>query len=145
MSDDALHTVAADAVIFAPDERGTPHVLVIERSDDSDAYPGCSALPGGLVEAGEPTEAAARRELAEETGVTAPEALHLVGVFDAPGRDPRGHVIGVAYTGTLPAMVEPVAADDAQDAKWVAVETLLRVPGALAFDHDQILAAALRT
>lgn len=142
MSDHAFHTVAADAVIFAPDEHGTLHVLVIQRADDSDAHPGCWALPGGLVEAGEPTEAAARRELVEETGVTAPKALRLVGVFDSPGRDPRGHVIGVAYAGELPAMVAPIAADDAQAATWVAVDQLLTTPGALAFDHYQILTAA---
>ena len=105
----ALHTVAADAVITAPDEHDTLHVLVIQRADDADAYPGCWALPGGHVDAGEPSEAAARRELAEETGVTAPAVLHLAGVFDAPGRDPRGHVISVAYVGYLPAMVEPTA------------------------------------
>lgn len=141
MSDHALHTVAADAVIVAPDERGTPHVLVIQRRWAP--FAGCWALPGGHVDAGEPTEAAARRELAEETGVTAPDELRLVGVFDTPGRDPRGHVISVAFVGHLPALVEPQAADDAQAAEWCPVHELLATPGALAFDHHQILTAAV--
>lgn len=137
----ARHTVAADAIITAPDENDTLHVLVIQRRWEP--YEGCWALPGGHVDAGEPSEAAARRELAEETGVTAPDVLHLAGVFDTPGRDPRGHVISVAFVGYLPAMVEPTAADDAQAAEWRPVHELLATPGALAFDHHQILTAAV--
>lgn len=141
MPDHALHTVAADAVITAPDEHDTLHVLVIQRRWAP--YEGCWALPGGHVNASEPTVDAARRELAEETGVTAPDVLHLVGVFDAPGRDPRGHVISVAYVGFLPTLVEPTAADDAQAAEWRPVHELLATPEALAFDHHQILRRAV--
>lgn len=137
----ALHTVAADAVITAPDEYDMLHVLVIQRRWDP--FEGCWALPGGHVDAGEPAEAAARRELLEESGVTAPDVLHLAGVFDEPGRDPRGHVISVAFAGYLPAMVKPTAADDAQAAEWRPVHELLATPEELAFDHHRILTAAV--
>jgi ADP-ribose pyrophosphatase YjhB (NUDIX family) len=85
----------------------------------------------------------ARHTVAADAVITAPDVLHLVGVFDTPGRDPRGHVISVAYTGYLPAMDAPTAADDAQAAQWRPVHELLATPGALAFDHHQILTAAM--
>lgn len=141
MGDHALHTVAADAVILAPDDHGTLHVLVIQRRWEP--FAGRWALPGGHVDAGEPTEDAARRELKEETGVTAPTELRQVGVFDARGRDPRGHVITVAYTETLPELVPPTPDDDAVDARWMPVADALADKTLLAFDHHDILVAAV--
>jgi 8-oxo-dGTP diphosphatase len=49
------------------------------------------SLPGGAQELGETAEEAARRELAEETGL-AVGALTLVGHFDSIHRDPDGRV-----------------------------------------------------
>ncbi len=61
-----------------------------------------------------------------------------MGAFDAPGRDPRGRYVSVAYTATLPAMSKPTAGDDATAARWWPLDAL---PD-LAFDHAEILAAA---
>ncbi len=72
----------ADVVLLAA-HKGALHVLVIERGWDP--FEGQLALPGGHVDPGETSEQAARRELAEETGITAPAALRRVGRFDAPG------------------------------------------------------------
>ncbi len=69
-------------------------VLLIERGNDP--FAGSWALPGGFVEAGERVLAAASRELFEETAL-AGDALELLGVYDTPGRDPRGPTVSVVY------------------------------------------------
>lgn len=114
-----MATLAADVVVLAADDTGRLHVLVIERGWPP--YAGCYALPGGLVDPNETFEQAARRELVEETGVVAPAQVVRVGVYDAPGRDPRGRVISVAYCATLPGLVTPTAGDDATAARWVPI------------------------
>jgi 8-oxo-dGTP diphosphatase len=122
----------ADVVLFA-----AGHVLLIERGWDP--YEGYWALPGGHVDVGETSVVAAARELKEEAGIAVSVAdLRQVGAFDAPGRDPRGRYVSVAYTATLPAPVPPTAGDDATAARWWPLDALPN----LAFDHANILAAA---
>lgn len=125
--------LTADVVLIAAD-----HILLIERGWDP--YEGYWALPGGHVEIGESSLAAAARELEEETGIPVSLAnLRQIGAFDTPGRDPRGRYVTVAYAATLPGLVEPAAGDDATAARWWPLASLPR----LAFDHAEILAAAL--
>ena len=55
-------------------------VLVHERAGWKDLWPGYWDLAvGGVVGVGEPSAAAARRELAEEVGIEAPEVLEIGG------------------------------------------------------------------
>ncbi|WP_308431129.1 NUDIX hydrolase, partial [Kitasatospora griseola] len=118
-------------------------VLLIERGKAP--YKGLDALPGGHVDDGESPLAAAVRELEEETGVKVPASwLREVGVYDAPGRDPRGAYSTTAYVVTVASDTCAVAADDAVRARWVPVVDLLRDSEGLAFDHAQILMDALR-
>ncbi|MFC1418811.1 NUDIX hydrolase [Streptacidiphilus cavernicola] len=153
-------TVDVVALTLRQDEL---HVLLVERA--APPYRGCWALPGGFVRAGqEDLDQAAARELAEETGVdtAALRRVHLeqLGSYGSPQRDPRMHVISVAYLAFAPDLPAPRPGTDAAAAAWVPVSSLdLAVgphrggpgghthhpvrPGGLAFDHAAILAAAL--
>lgn len=124
----------ADVVVTTTDGR----VLLIERGWDP--HRGMWALPGGHVDLGETSRAAAARELAEEAGVYATEAeLVQVGVWDAPGRDPRGRYVTVAYHLTVIPGTPIEAGDDATRAQWWPLSAL----PPLAFDHADIIAASI--
>lgn len=127
-------------VITIGHQNGVAHVLLIERAYDP--FAGYWALPGGHIDADEMPEAAARRELFEETGVEV-EGLELVGVYAAPGRDPRGRYVTWAYAARFEYLPELKAGDDAAAARWVPVSQLRA--GDVAFDHGQILTDALHT
>lgn len=96
------------------------------------------ALPGGYVEDGETAANAAVRELHEETGVSSAE-LAFLGLYDAPGRDPRGWTISAAFMSELSEEIEVLGGDDAQQARWFPIQQL----PPLAFDHASILSDAL--
>ncbi|MCK8681215.1 NUDIX hydrolase [Streptomyces lichenis] len=118
------------------------HVLLIRRGQTP--YQGDWALPGGFVRPRESAGGAARRELAEETGLSEATAAHLhleqLATYSEPDRDPRMRVVSVAYTALGPGLPEPRGGGDAADARWLPYGT----QGPLAFDHDAILADAHR-
>lgn len=130
----------ADAVIFG-ERAGQLYVLLILRGWEP--FKGCLALPGGYVEPGEATEPAARRELAEETGLSV-GALTSVGFYFAPGRDPRGRFVSTAYTCRVVGTPILTAGDDAAQARWVPIDVALAEGTELAFDHALIIRDALR-
>jgi 8-oxo-dGTP diphosphatase len=130
-------SVTVDLVMLTIRE-GTLCALLIRRGIEP--YLGRWALPGGFVLPEEDLDAAAVRELREETGVDATAGhLEQLGSYGHPRRDPRGRVVTVAYLALLPDLPPPVAGSDAARAAWRPVES-----GAgrrkLAFDHDRILA-----
>jgi 8-oxo-dGTP diphosphatase len=132
---DTGFAVTVDLVMLTV-RASTLQVLLVTRAIEP--HRGRFALPGGFVLPDEDLPAAAQRELAEETGLTAAGGhLEQLASYGAPGRDPRGRVVTIAYLAMLPDPPDPVAGSDAATAQWVPLP--LQVPG-LAFDHGQILA-----
>ena len=126
--------LTVDVVVATREE--PPRVLLIRRKKEP--FAGSWALPGGFVDENEKLADAARRELREETGVTAAELEQLYTAGD-PGRDPRGWTVSVVYLAQVdPTAVKPVAADDAQEVGWWPLDEL----PPLAFDHAMILGRA---
>ena len=128
--------VTVDCVVFGLDE-GALKVLLIQR--DLPPFAGEWALPGGFVRIDESLEEAARRELAEETGLRG-VFLEQLFTFGDVRRDPRERVVSVAYFALVALAKHSVrAATDARAAAWFGVDKL----PSLAFDHDRIVAAAV--
>ncbi|SIN96953.1 8-oxo-dGTP diphosphatase [Singulisphaera sp. GP187] len=129
--------VTVDFVVFTLIGE-TLKVLLIKRKHDP--FAGSWAIPGGFLEIDEPIETAVRRELHEETTLDYQGPVAPIGVFGAPGRDPRGRTISLAYATVLrPPLPEVGGADDAAEAGWFELGAALP----LAFDHDAIMEAAL--
>ncbi|MBS1109651.1 MAG: hydrolase [Anaeromyxobacteraceae bacterium] len=119
-----------DAVILVPGDR----VVLVRRKNPPLGW----AIPGGFVDEGEPLEAAATREAAEETGlgVTLLEQFHS---YSDPARDPRRHTISTVFLAS--ASGEPRGGDDADEARAFAWDAL---PSPIVFDHREILADVRR-
>ncbi|WP_314213867.1 NUDIX hydrolase [Pseudarthrobacter equi] len=142
--------LTADLVVFAVNG-GVLHAALVRRG--AHPFKGRLALPGGFVGPRESAEAAAGRELSEETGLdlgTLPVHLEQLATYSDPGRDPRMRIVSVAHLvllatdgATLPAVS---AGTDAAGADWYPVHDMLAggTGGSLAFDHSQILAEGLQ-
>jgi 8-oxo-dGTP diphosphatase len=131
-------SLTVDCVVFGWD--GTHlKVLLIQRNEPP--FEGQWALPGGFVQIDEELEAAARRELEEETGLS-DMFLEQLFTFGGVDRDPRGRVVTVAWFALidLHRYAQPVGASDARDAAWFPMTAL----PPLAFDHSTILATAYK-
>jgi 8-oxo-dGTP diphosphatase len=110
---------AASAAIF---RNGS--VLVVERGKG--AMTGIWSLPGGHIEPGETAQAAALREVGEETGIAA-QIVGLAGVHDVIVRDEQGlltahYVLAVYYGRWLSG--EPHAQSDSRDARFLPIHEL---------------------
>ncbi len=129
-------SVTVDVIIFGLKGKDLK-VLLIQRSNDP--FKDLWALPGGFVDPDEELEEAAHRELEEETGAKGIFVEQLY-TFGKPGRDPRGHVISVAYFALINlADIKIKPASDAKDAQWLKLTELPK----LAFDHKEILDKAI--
>ncbi len=149
-------SVTVDLAVFTVIDK-LLHVLFVRRNEHP--FKGCWALPGGFVrvgadrkDQGEDLDAAAYRELLEETGLShtasASVFLEQVKTFGRPGRDPRMRVISVAYYALVRPTLVPIirAGGDVSHAKWFDVAELIgskKDRAELAFDHAEILDAAL--
>lgn len=99
-------------------------VLLVRRANSPDA--GRWGFPGGKIEAGERIEKAAIRELLEETGVRA-EPLRIITAVDAFDCDedalPSRHFVLIAVLCHW-LSGDPIAGDDALEAKWIPLSDL---------------------
>ncbi len=141
--------VTVDVVVFTLRD-AVLQVLLVQRGEHP--FKGRWAIPGGFVrvteepaDQGEDLDAAAARELEEETGLgTRAHSLPLeqLRAFGAAGRDPRMRVISVAYYALVTPDLAPLvrAGGDAAHAAWHPIEAARLLP--LAFDHRDILEAA---
>ncbi len=101
-----------------------PRVLLVQRGRPPAV--GKWSIPGGLVDVGEPVEAAVRREVAEECGLTV--RLHgLVGFVDRIIRDADGrvqyHYVLLDFLAT-PESGTAAAGSDARAVRWSTLEEL---------------------
>ncbi len=121
--------VAVGAVAVRADE-----LMMIRRGHGPAA--GEWSVPGGRVEQGEPLAAAVIRELAEETGLEG-VCGPLIGWVERFGVD--HHYVILDFEVTILDDREPVAGDDAAEARWVAlsdVTELNLVEGLAEFLYD---------
>ncbi|MCD1293725.1 DNA mismatch repair protein MutT [Methanocella sp. CWC-04] len=122
--------LATDGIVIKGDK-----IVFIRRKNEP--YRDMLALPGGFVEDDETTEAAAKREVKEETGLEA-EILKLVGVYSKPHRDPRGPVVSICYL--MKAIGGELKAST--DARDVVLLSFNEMPD-LAFDHNRMIDDAM--
>ncbi len=140
-------SVTVDLVVFTIIDAQL-RVLLVKRKEPP--FKGAWALPGGFVRVeetlsqGEDLDAAAHRELHEETGLSADRVfLEQLYTFGKAGRDPRMRIISVAYYALVRPDLAPVvrAGGDVSDAQWFVVDGLKKVE--LAFDHREMVQVAL--
>lgn len=141
----ARPSVTVDLVILTVQDK-EPKILLVQRGEHP--FKGRWALPGGFVrvqddrkDQGEDLDAAALRELEEETGLGDKIYLEQVRAFGKPGRDPRMRVISIAYFALVrPTLVSQIrAGGDVSHAKWFPIDDL----PSLAFDHADVVQATL--
>ena len=131
----ARPALTADCVVFGLDDEELK-ILLIQRGIEP--FKGQWALPGGFAMVGESMDDAARRELEEETGLR-DVFLEQLYTFSTPERDPREHVVTVAYYALVNLSEHDVqASTDASNAAWFCIDDA----PLLAFDHAEILKAA---
>lgn len=127
--------LAVDCVVFGLDVSDLKVLLIQRRLEP---FQHAWALPGGFVHIDETIDAAARRELAEEAGVT-DVYLEQLYTFGALQRDPRERVVTVAYYALAKLSDHRIrAATDAIGVGWFGLDDL----PTLAFDHSEILTTA---
>lgn len=102
--------------------------LLVKRGNEPSK--GMWAFPGGRLDFGELLAEGAARELKEETGLVVEniEFFDHVEIIEPVEKDsvPAHHFLLCVHTGT--GRGDPIAADDAVDARWVSLEKMSGLP-----------------
>jgi 8-oxo-dGTP diphosphatase len=122
-------SIAVDIILEKDDQ-----ILVVLRKKDP--FKGSLAIPGGFMNEGERVEDAATREMLEETNLNI-EPIAILGVYSAPNRDPRGHVVSIVFIAKIISGTAK-AGDDADSFEWLTIEDLIKNKR-VAFDHIKII------
>lgn len=146
-SDIAVFTLTSNYLAEYTPPKMTLKIMLIKRSlknaeGKKNIESAKWALPGGFVEEKESGLDTAKRELQEETGVQGINMKHF-GVYDKPGRDPRGWIITNAHYAIVPenSLSKRVASDDAVEVELFSIDDVLKLN--LAFDHQEIIKDAI--
>ena len=86
--------LTVDAIVTKCGTDSKHQILLITRGRPP--FLGCYAFPGGFVDYGEDPKHAVVRELKEECSIEGVEP-ELITVAGAADRDPRKHVVTIAY------------------------------------------------
>ena len=135
-------------------DRKTPYLvadaLVIKRAKEIEillvkrkrgAFIGHWALPGGFVEIGETLKNAAAREVLEETCLKVkPE--RIIGIYDDPKRDPRGHMVSVVFLCSIKGGKLKPQPEEVSEVRFFPVLKIRKLK--IAFDHRKIINDALK-
>ncbi len=140
--------VTVDIVVLSLAPQGLQVLLVQRPSADHEPFPGFWALPGGFVDTEQDLDlqACALRKLHEKTAVASPY-LEQLGSWGGRNRDPRGWSATHVYFALLAQTdLRLGKGGNAADVRWFNVKLDGTVPdaGALAFDHGELLSAALQ-
>lgn len=137
--------VAVDVAVMTVLDGG---LAVLLHRRPYEPFKGRWALPGSFSRPDETLDRTARRALQDKTGVTG-VYLEQLATYDqpgdggAPGRDPRGRVVSVAYLALIGAGRVPGWGSGTADATTVAWWPTRELPAPLAFDHGRILGDAV--
>ncbi len=127
---------AVDCIIFGFEE-GELSLLLLQR--DFEPAKGQWSLMGGFVEEGESLDDAARRVVAELTGLR-DLYMRQVHTYGDPGRDPGERVLSTAYYALVDIKKYDHELVKAHNAHWVKLNEIPH----LIFDHDRMVQDALR-
>ena len=122
--------LTVDCVVFNKDS-----LVLIRRGFEP--FKNWYSLPGGFVNIGESVEVACLRELKEETGLEVEyQSLKLIGVYSNQDRDPRSHIVSIAFVceSTLDNLK---AGDDAVEVE--VISDWMNKDLKIAFDHNKII------
>ena len=143
-------TIKRNLLQVAVVRRNNPMSCIIDKStgiaSEVPRKPTDYALPGGQVKwQNENLIDAARRELAEETGIElSRDDLVQIGAYGDVGRDPRsGRTVSVAFVAFNAEFATPFAGSDAASAEFMDVIEVLAEPNRLEFDHSRIIREAI--